>query len=121
MTMKMRDVIEAGRKASPLVNDGFKALHESVEAFLVMVDDIAMVKSEAIRAVMASECKKMMSILSSEVDDIEKAWHEFDGKLGDYKYKFGRRDGPPKDAPGQMVMEIPGEMEKEQQNGIQIR
>jgi len=113
--MKMRDVIEAGRKASPLVNDGLKGLHKSLEDLIVMVNDVALVKSESIREVMASECKKLMNVLSSEVYDIEKAWHEFDGKLGDYKYKFGRRNGPPKDAPGQMVMEIPGEAEKGEQ------
>jgi hypothetical protein len=105
--MKMRTVIEAGRKASPLMNDGLGEAKRLVDSFGQLLVDFSAVKSEEGRAAMLQQCAAGLGRLGESLDGIGKVWRRFDGTLGDYKYQFDRcKKGPPPDCPGQQIMDF---------------
>ena len=105
--MKMKSVIEAGRKASPLVREGFDDLKSRIKSFGQLLSDLASVKSESGREALLAQCVIGLDGLSRAVAATATDWGRFDSILGDYKYNFKRRrKGPPPDLPGQQVMEF---------------
>ena len=105
----MKTIIEAGRKASPLVNKGFEDLKAKFESFGQLVSDLQSVKSESGREAMLTQCSIGLQGLSGLLAETADNWGRFDSILGDYKYNFKKRKkGPPPDLPGQQVMEFEG-------------
>ena len=108
--MKMRAVIEAGRKSSPLIGEGLAGMRSRMDSFGMLLSDMASVKSESGREAMLEECKKSLKSLSESLEYTTSTWARFSSVLGNYKYQFGRRKkGAPPDAPGQQVMNLDGE------------
>lgn len=105
--MKMRAVIEAGRKSSPLIGEGLAGMRAKLDSFGMLLSDLASVKSESGRDAMLEECRKSLVSLSDSLAYATSVWTRFSSVLGNYKYQFGRRKkGPPPDSPGQQVMDL---------------
>ena len=103
----MRTIIEAARKASPLVNEGFSDLKARLESFGQLVSDLRTVRSDLGREAMLEQCSLGLSKLFALLSDTARDWERFDSILGDYKYNFKKRKkGPPPDLAGQQVMEF---------------
>lgn len=101
----MRYVIEAGRKASPLVNDGLSAMRSKVDGFRQLLSDLSTVKSEAGRAAMLCECLKGLDLLSGSLADTYAHWEKFASALKDYKYRFKKTKAERMlDLPGQQLL-----------------
>lgn len=92
--MRMRYVIEAGRKVSPLVNMGLSCLKDKIAGVEQLINDLSVVKSEDGREAMVRQCLKSVLDLAECVSSVETSWAEFDRVLCDYKYKFrkGKRE-----------------------------
>ena len=104
--MKMKTVIEVGRKSSPLVNGCIEGLKEHTQALAQLLVDFSSVKSEQGRAAMIEQCAMALDRLGDSLKSMESEWRRFDSALGDYKYQFGKRKkkGESKDCPGQQMM-----------------
>lgn len=103
--MRMRSVIEAGKKASPLVNSCIESLAQCVVRVQTMLADMSDVKSARSMEAIAGECVNEMSVLDGELIALRKHWGEFGSALASYKYKAkkARRKGVV-DLPGQQKL-----------------
>ena len=103
--MKMRTIIEAGRQASPLVNEGLAEMKSRLASSRQLVLDLASVKSETLRDAALSELLKSLDLISVGLDSTKETWDMFDSALSSYKYKFGRvKINVVRDLPGQQVL-----------------
>ena len=103
--MRMRSVIEAGKKASPLVNSCIESLAQCIARVQTMLADMSDVKSARSMEAIAGECAKEMSFLNGEFVELRKHWEEFGDALASYKYKArkAKRKGVV-DLPGQQKL-----------------
>ena len=103
--MKMRTIIETGRKTSPVINTSLNDLKTQINVLGQILADFSSVHSECCRAALLEQCAGGLANLTAALTDATAAWRRFDSTLSDYKYVFGRRKkGPPPDLPGQEVM-----------------
>lgn len=102
--MKMRAVIEAGRKASPLVNKELAWMADRLSRCAQLLEDMAVVKSDLSKSAIAAECAHEVESLKGSFAALVSAWESFDKELGLYKYKGRARHHAPADLPGQMVL-----------------
>lgn len=102
--MKMREVIEAGRKASPLINEKLSSVREMVSEYEQLLSDLSVVQSEAGRKSMIEQCLQGLSRISDAVESVEAPWSRFDGTLRGYVRKFKSKKDVVRDAPGQTFM-----------------
>ena len=101
----MRTVIEAGRHASPLVNNGLTEIGSKLESFRQLVSDLSSVKSDMARDAVIGECVRIVDSLSGSLANTVSIWSEFNSSLMSYRYKFGRKKKPKMvDLPGQQVL-----------------
>lgn len=105
--MKMRTIIETGRKTSPVVNTSLAALKTQIDVFGQILSDFSSVQSECGRAAMLEQCAGGLARLATAWNYATAAWSRFDSTLRDYKYVFGKRKkGPPMDLPGQQLIDF---------------
>lgn len=102
--MKMRAVIEAGRKASPLVNKELAWMADRLSRCAQLLEDMAVVKSDLSKSAIAAECAHEVESLKGSFAALVSAWESFDKELGLYKYKGRARHHAPADLPGQMIL-----------------
>lgn len=103
--MKMRTVIEAGRKASPLVGQALEAACTQLEELVGNMSDLANVRSDAARSAMVNVCTKGLADLHITLGYLGSKWREFDETLGEYRYKFKQpKSKVVKDLPGQQML-----------------
>lgn len=103
--MKMRTIIETGRKTSPVVNTSLAALKTQIDVFGQILSDFSSVQSECGRAALLEQCEGGLARLAEAWNDTTEAWRRFDSTLSDYKYVFRMsKKGPPPDLPGQEIM-----------------
>lgn len=103
--MKMRTVIEAGREASPLVNEGLAEIGSKLGAFRQLVEDLSSVKSDAARDSLIAECSYMADVLADSLEHTMAKWRSFDETLNAYRRKFGKvKISLVRDLPGQQVL-----------------
>lgn len=103
--MKMRTVIEAGRKASPQINQGMTEIGEKLSSFRQVLSDLCSVKSDSAREAVMNECLRSIDGLSGSLVDTQSIWREFDETLCGYRYRFGRaKKKKVVDLPGQQVL-----------------
>ena len=103
--MKMRDVIEAGRKASPLVNEGLDEMSSRLNSFRQLFDDLSSVKRDVAMDSLIAECSYMAGRIAEALSNTISRWNEFESCLSAYKYKFGRvKITSAKDLPGQQFL-----------------
>ncbi len=103
--MKMRTIIETGRKTSPVINTSLSALKTQIDVFGQILTDFSSVQSECGRAALLEQCAGGLARLAEALNETTAAWSRFDSTLRDYKYVFGRsKKGPRPDLPGQEVM-----------------
>lgn len=101
----MRDVIEAGREASPLVNEGLAEMRAKVDSFRQLLSDLSSIRCEAAREAVLQECMRSVDSLSGTLVDTASKWDRFDSALVAYKYKFRRvKITLAKDMPGQQML-----------------
>lgn len=102
--MKMRTVIEAWRKASPLVNKEIAWVGKCLASCRQLLEDMSGVKSDTAKEAIAAECVHELDSLSGAFADLNSAWSKFDESLGEYHYRFrSAKKKSPVDLPGQMV------------------
>ena len=105
--MKMRTIIETGRKTSPVVNTSLAALKTQIDVFGQILSDLSSVQSECGRAALLEQCAGGLARLAAAWNDTTAAWHRFDSTLSDYKYVFGRhKKVSPLDLPGQQLLDF---------------
>lgn len=105
--MKMRTIIETGRKTSPVVNTSLAALKTQIDVFGQILADLSSVQSECGRAALLEQCAGGLARLAAAWNDTTAAWHRFDSTLNDYKYVFGKRKkGSQPDLPGQQLIDF---------------
>lgn len=105
--MKMRTIIETGRKTSPVVNTSLAALKTQIDVFGQILSDFSSVQSECGRAALLEQCAGGLARLAAALNDTAAAWRRFDSTLSDYKYVFGRRKkGMQPDLPGQQLIDF---------------
>ena len=105
--MKMRTIIETGRKTSPVVNTSLAALKTQIDVFGQILSDFSSVQSECGRAALLEQCAGGLARLAAALNDTTAAWRRFDSTLSDYKYVFGqRKKGIPPDLPGQQFIDF---------------
>lgn len=103
--MKMRTVIEAGREASPLVNEGLSEMGSKLNSFRQLVEDLSSVKSDAARDSLIAECSHMADSLAGSLAHTVSKWNVFDAALTAYRRKFSKvKIVPARDLPGQQVL-----------------
>lgn len=103
--MKMRTVIEAGRQASPLVNEGLSEMKSKLDSFRQLLSDLSSVKSDVARNAVVMECERAIGSLSGTLVDTISKWGEFDSTLSSYRRKFGRvKISQSRDLPGQQML-----------------
>lgn len=103
--MKMRTVIEAGREASPLVNEGLAEMGYRLNSFRQLVEDLSSVKSDAARESLIAECSHMADALADSLAYTTEKWCAFDAALTSYRRKFGKvKISAVRDLPGQQVL-----------------
>jgi len=100
--MKMREVIEAGREASPLINMTMDSIGRCIERCQVLLDDMTEVKSNLSREAIASECVNELAFLEGEFKELKTFWARLNGKLEEYKYK-------PRKQKKKRIVDLPGQ------------
>jgi hypothetical protein len=100
--MKMREVIEAGREASPLINITMDSIGRCIERCQVLLDDMTEVKSNLSREAIASECVNELAFLGGEFKELKTFWSRLNEKLEEYKYK-------PRKQKKKRIVDLPGQ------------
>lgn len=103
--MKMRSVIEAGRKAAPLVNKGLAETGLLLDSFRQLAHDLASVRSAEARDVLAAQCASMADKIESALVDTYDKWKALDAAISSYRRKFAdSKIRHVRDLPGQQVL-----------------
>ena len=103
--MKMKTVIEAGRKAAPLVSSGLSEVAEKLVGLRQLLVDLSAVKSEGGMRAVADECVRCLDSISGSLVDTTSKWRDFEGVLGGYKYSFKKaKTTASRDLPGQQML-----------------